>query len=100
MLADPGAHWWVVLFWVPALFAIHPAEGRRTYMPWYWLGFAAFFTAYAIWLTGTDSHPWCSPDSFIQAHAIWHLLSAVATWCFFLFLRTERANPHDPVGTG
>ncbi len=93
--ADPGAHWWVVLFWVPALFATHPAEGRRTYTPWYWLGFAAFFTAYAIWLTGTDTHPWCSPDSLVQAHAIWHLLGAVATWCFFLFLRTERDLPAD-----
>ena len=29
-------------------------------------------------------------DSIVQAHAIWHLLSAVATFAFFLFLRTER----------
>jgi hypothetical protein len=28
----------------------------------------------------------------IQAHAIWHLLSALATWCFFMFLRTERVG--------
>lgn len=90
MASDPKAHWWVVLFWVPALVARHPSGRRRTYTPWFWLGFLSFFTAYAIWLTGTDTHPWCSPDSLIQAHAIWHLLGAVATWCFFLFLRTER----------
>jgi len=46
--------------------------------------------AYAIWTTGTNIHPWCRPDSLIQAHAIWHLLTAVATWFFFMFLRTQR----------
>ncbi len=90
MAADPGAYWWVVLFWVPALVARHRSDGRRRYTPWYWLGFVSFLAAYAIWLTGTDTHPWCSPDSLVQAHAIWHLLSALATWCFFLFLRSER----------
>ncbi len=94
MLESPGEYWWVVLFWVPALVARHPAGARRTYTPWFWLGIVSFFGAYAIWLTGTADHPWCSPDSIVQAHAIWHLLSAVATWCFFLFLRTER--PLEP----
>jgi predicted membrane channel-forming protein YqfA (hemolysin III family) len=94
MLADPGGHWWVVLFWVPALFATGAPEGRRRYTPWFWMGLASFFAAYAIWNTGTDAHSWCRPDSLVQAHAIWHLLTAAATWCFFVFLRTERAT--DP----
>ena len=94
MAEAPGEYWWVVLFWLPAVVARHPADGRRTYTPWFWLGIVSFFGAYAIWLTGTADHPWCSPDSIVQAHAIWHLLSAVATWCFFVFLRSER--PLDP----
>ena len=40
--------------------------------------------------TGKAGTPQCDPDSLIQGHAIWHLLSALATWSFFLFLRTER----------
>ncbi len=95
MLGSPGEYWWVVLFWVPALAARHPVDARRTYTPWFWLGLVSFFGAYGIWLTGTADHPWCRPDSLVQAHAIWHLLSAVATWCFFLFLRSERRLEPD-----
>lgn len=92
MLAAPGQHWWVILFWVPGLLARQPPTGWRTYTPWFWLGVTSFLVAYSIWLTGTDTSPSCSPDSLLQAHAIWHLLTAMATYCFFRFLRTERAR--------
>ena len=94
MLAAPGEYWWVVFFWLPAV-AVRgrSAVGRRRYTPWFWAGIASFLAAYAIWLTGTPDHPWCRPDSLLQAHAVWHILCAAATLCFFLFLRTERAAP-------
>lgn len=87
---QPGEYWWLVLMWMPALFAREAPAGERRYAPWFWVGCASFLLAYQIWLTGTADHEWCSPDSVIQAHAIWHLLSALATWGFFKFLRTER----------
>ena len=90
MLAEPGRYWWIIIFWLPGVLAREPAEGRRRYTPWFWTGIASFLLAYAIWLTGTAGHPRCSPDSLIQAHAVWHLLTAFATWSFFMFLRTER----------
>lgn len=90
MVSAPGEHWWVVLFWLPGLVASHPPEGRRRYVPWFWVGIVAFGSAYAIWTTGTADHPWCDPDSLVQAHAVWHLLCAVATVAFFLYFRTER----------
>jgi predicted membrane channel-forming protein YqfA (hemolysin III family) len=46
--------------------------------------------AFAIWLTGVPASGYCDPDRLFQAHGIWHVLSALATWCFFMFLRTER----------
>ena len=92
MLTEPAKYWWVVLFWIPALLATAPPETARRYTPWFWAGLVSFFVAYGIWTTGTDIHPWCRPDSVIQAHAIWHLLTALATWCFFMFLRTQRAK--------
>jgi hypothetical protein len=95
MLADPGEYWWVVLFWVPAWFASHRPTERRRHIPWFYAGIAAFMSAYAIWLTGVDDHEWCRPDSLLQAHAIWHLLTAVATWCFFQYFRTG-----EPVAAG
>lgn len=90
MLASPGEFWWVALFWLPGALATSPSGTRRRYTPWFWAGVASFTLGYAIWLTGTDTHPWCRPDSIVQAHAIWHLLTAMATWCFFKFLRTGR----------
>jgi hypothetical protein len=95
MLASPGDYWWVVLFWLPAILATNPAPGRRRYLPWYWVGVGSFLVAYAIWLTGTPDHPACNPDSLIQAHAGWHLLTALATWSFFKFFRTETAIEHS-----
>jgi hypothetical protein len=90
MIANPGDWWWVVFFWLPAVVARHPPSGRRAAPAWFWAGVAAFVTAYGIWLTGTADHAWCRPDAPVQAHAVWHLLSALATWCFFLYLRSER----------
>lgn len=93
MLAAPAEYWWVVFFWLPGLLATHPPAGTRRYRPWFWLGVGSFLVAYSIWLTGTNEHEWCRPDSLVQAHAVWHLLTAFATWSFFRFLRTETPVP-------
>ena len=98
MLDAPGEYWWILAMWLPGIAARHPARGRRRYTPWFWAGFGSFLLAYAIWQTGTADHAWCSPDSPIQAHAIWHLLSALATWSFFVFFRTERSTPMPETG--
>ncbi len=90
MIADPLTYWWVVLFWVPAVFSGNRPEARRSYVPWFIAGVSVYMVAFSIWLTGRPNHSWCNPDSIIQAHAIWHLLSALATWFFFKFLRTEK----------
>ena len=92
MLAQPEKYWWVILFWLPALLSPQAPRGRRSYRPWFVAGVASYLLAFAIWLTGRPGNPWCNPDSVIQAHAIWHLLSALATWCFFMFLRTEERD--------
>jgi hypothetical protein len=90
MWADPARYWWVLLFWLPGLLSPHPPSGRRTYWPWFLLGMASYLGAFAIWQTGKAGHPWCQPDSWVQAHGVWHLMTAFATVCFFLCLRSER----------
>ena len=95
---NPWEYWWVALFWVPAIFSNNAPRNTRNYSPWFFLGMATYMTAFAIWLQGQPYSPsiftesFCNPDSWIQPHAIWHLLTAFATWCFFLFFRTERKN--------
>jgi hypothetical protein len=99
MIRDIGNYWWWPLFWLPGLLATGPPPARRSYIPWFPLGAGAFLVAYMIWLTGKAGHGWCRPDSLIQAHAIWHLLGAAATWSFFKLYRTGRRlpSPHDAI---
>ena len=84
-------YWWVILFWLPGLLATNKPPNTRTYK-WYFLGMIAYFSAFAIWLTGVPDNELCEPDSIIQAHSIWHLLSALATYFFFLHFRDEKAS--------
>jgi predicted membrane channel-forming protein YqfA (hemolysin III family) len=90
LVTEPRRYWWVLFFWVPGLVARGVPVYRRSYLPWGVGGTVAFFGAFAIWQTGNDQHPWCRPDSLLQAHAVWHLLCAVAAYSFFRMLRTER----------
>ena len=53
---------------------------------------ASYIVAFVIWLQGYPDTKFCNPDSFIQPHGIWHLLTAFATWCFFKFYRTEKVR--------
>lgn len=45
--------------------------------------------SFLIWTTGRDAHPWCHPYSFLQAHAIWHILDATAIYFLFRFYVSE-----------
>ena len=90
VIANFSEYWWVILFWIPGLLSNKKPTTTRTYK-WYFLGMVAYFLAFFIWSTGVPDHALCRPDPLIQAHGIWHLLSAVATYCFFLHYRSESA---------
>ena len=90
ILQDPETYWWTILFWVPAIFSKQAPDTERTYNPWFYLGVVTYVTAFTIWLNQW-SDLLCYPDSWFQPHAAWHLLSALSTWFFFVFFRTERA---------
>ena len=53
------------------------------------LAVASFLTAFAIWLPSLTGGPLCDPESWIQGHAIWHLLCACAAGAVFLYYRSE-----------
>jgi len=89
MMDSPEKYWWVVFFWLPAIFAKQPPERKRRYVPWFFSGVILYLSAFAIWQTGKTDHPACDPDSVFQAHGLWHLMTALATICFFVFLRSE-----------
>ena len=82
-------YWWVILFWLPAVLSNEKPKYSRTYK-WFILGMISYLSAFAIWLTGVPDHAACSPDSIIQAHGIWHLLTALATYFFFIHYRSVK----------
>ena len=82
-------YWWIIFFWVPGLLATKKPDSVRSYR-FYFLGMIAYLSAFAIWLTGVPGNESCNPDSLIQAHGIWHLLTALATILFFYHYRSER----------
>ena len=84
-----GDYWWTLFFWLPGLIASHKPQGKRSTI-WFILGMISYFLAFAIWTTGVPDHQNCSPDSIIQAHGIWHLLTALATFLFFIHYRSEQ----------
>jgi len=51
------------------------APGRRAA---YRLALAATAAGAACWWAGRTAGPWCDPDSLLQGHAAWHLLTAFA----------------------
>ena len=86
-----GEYWWIIFFWLPALLSNSPPSKIRNHYPWFFLGMISYIVAFVIWLQGYPDTRFCNPDSFIQPHGIWHLMTAFATWCFFKFYRTERS---------
>ncbi|MDA9655594.1 ceramidase domain-containing protein [Candidatus Actinomarina] len=83
-------NWEILLYFIPALIPSLHSNVERKYTPWFFVGVASFFGALIIWETGVPDHPWCEPDSWLQAHMVWHLLCAAATLSFFNFFRTEK----------
>jgi hypothetical protein len=49
----------------------------------------SFLTAFLIWTVGWSDHPWCNPDSLLQAHAIWHILCGLAIYFLFRYYVSE-----------
>jgi hypothetical protein len=52
---------------------------------------ASLLAAFAAWNFGRNDCPFCRPDSWWQAHALWHLLLALALYCLFRLHVSETA---------
>lgn len=61
---------------------------------------ASMLVAFGIW--NLAQGPWCAPHSWLQGHAVWHLLGAVAAYLLFRMYASERdpADVREPVARG
>jgi len=75
---------------VPAMRPWSPRPIDPARRPWFWAGLGSFFAANAVWNVSHTGGPWCDPHSLLQGHGLWHLLSALAVWCFYLYFLAER----------
>ena len=90
IIQNLNEYWWVILFWVPAIFINGKSPMRKTRFRWFWFGNFTYITAFIIWLQGYPDTAFCNPDSIVQAHALWHILSSIATLFFFFYFRSLR----------
>jgi len=59
---------------------------------WFWVGVGAFVLAFVIWYLSWTNGPLCDPHSPIQGHGVWHLLSAAAVGCLYMYFRAEEGT--------
>jgi len=77
---------------VPALRPWAPGVIDPVRRPWFWAGLGSFALANAVWNVSHTGGPWCDPHSLLQGHGLWHLLSALAVWCFYRYFLSERPS--------
>ena len=90
IIQNPNLYWWVPFFWLPGILMNKKPKIKRNITHGFFLGVGFYMSAFAIWLQGYPNMPLCNPDSIIQPHGIWHILSSLATLSFFFFFRTEK----------
>lgn len=61
----------------------------REFLPWLVLEVVTFAVAFGIWLLSGTGKPLCRPDSWIQGHAVWQILGALAAGFLYLNLLAE-----------
>jgi hypothetical protein len=75
------------------------AGETRTDLRWGAGAVGALALAFTIW--NIAQGPWCDPTSWLQGHAAWHLLCAVAAYLLFRLYCSERVTePLRPVAVG
>jgi len=61
-------------------------------VPWFWAGIGTFVAANVVWNLSRTGRPWCDPESLLQGHALWHLLTAATVWCLYRYLSADEAR--------
>jgi len=66
-------------------FLNHYVRGMKHKRAWGFGALISLLFALSIWNLSKTGAPCCDPSSFVQGHAIWHLLDAFAVYCLFRF---------------
>ncbi len=85
----------VIAFIVMEIWILAAAPGGVRRNPrWFAAAIFSFAAAMLVWRLSWTGGAWCEPESLLQGHALWHVLSmAVAPTVMFIYLRTETRPP-------
>ncbi|MFN8597282.1 MAG: ceramidase domain-containing protein [Anaerolineae bacterium] len=64
--------------------------------PWLIAALTAYVIAQVIWTLDLN-HIVCDPNSFIQGHAVWHVLTAISAGLVYGYYRSEEQSKQPPV---
>lgn len=84
--------WFVINLLVAAIFEVmlHYVRKIEIQARLGWLGLLTLLLAFAIWsLSRNQDSLLCDPYLWLQGHAVWHVLNAVAACFLFLFYTSE-----------
>jgi len=92
-LVPPG----VILTLISAIAYEHSGTGWG----WFVASVVFFGLAFLVWGLGHDGKALCNlsgsaPNSWLQAHAVWHVLSAGGVYCLYWFLYFEKTSTTCP----
>ncbi len=68
---------------------------RPAGLAWIVAALTTMMVAFAVWTLSRSGAPLCDPHSWVQGHAVWHLLCAVAAYCLYRYWTTETAGPQE-----
>ena len=67
-------------------------RGARRESRWGAYALLSFLAAFAVWNFGRTEDPVCRPESWLQPHALWHLLFALAIYFMFRLYASEKGT--------
>jgi dihydroceramidase len=78
----PDTRRWLFALVLGAALLAESTSRRARNMPidtrWFWMGLLTFALGYAIWILD-NARLLCDPASWLQGHALWHVLGAAST---------------------
>jgi len=80
------------LMFIAIALLVHYNPGRtliRQANPSLWIGLSCYIVANIVWRYGRDGEAACNPDSLFQYHAVWHILTGLSVYFFYLYFTTE-----------
>jgi hypothetical protein len=78
---------------IALLLHFNPGQAiNRQASPNLWIGLACYVVGNIVWRLGHDGEAACNPGTLFQFHGMWHILTGISLYFFYLYFTTEATN--------